>query len=217
MQLARIQGAVLVSADTDFGELLARSRDSGPSVVLFRSDEVDPAAMAASLLANLDQIPEPLAVGAVVVILDDRIRARRLPSEADPELRVHPGGRDCLVTLGTKRPWARIPAPDQSSGQVRGPSRGTGSGLRRLCGTSARDPEDDLEGWPESVSVLPIVRDRALKARARSDQAISSRMSSALRLEPNSSPSSITPANSSALRFCRASTFSSMVSLAISR
>lgn len=79
MQLVRLQQRVLISADTDFGELLARSHDSEPSVVLFRGDEVDPTVLAATLLANLDQVGEALALGAIVVILDDRIRVRRLP------------------------------------------------------------------------------------------------------------------------------------------
>lgn len=85
MQVARIQRRVLLSADTDFGELLARSNDDRPSVVLFRGHEVEPATMAVILLANLDQIEELLTVGAIVVILDDRIRVRRLPLGADPD------------------------------------------------------------------------------------------------------------------------------------
>ncbi len=85
MQLARLQHRVLVSADTDFGELLARSHASEPSVVLFRGDEVGPAVLAATLLGNLDQVEQSLASGAIVVILDDRIRVRRLPIGADPE------------------------------------------------------------------------------------------------------------------------------------
>jgi hypothetical protein len=39
--------------------------------------------MAATLLANLDQIEESLTVRAIVVILDDRIRVRRLPVGVD--------------------------------------------------------------------------------------------------------------------------------------
>lgn len=85
MQVARLQRRVLLSADTDFGELLARSNDDGPSVVLFRGHEVEPATMAVILSANLDQIDELLTVGAIVVILDDRIRVRRLPLGADPD------------------------------------------------------------------------------------------------------------------------------------
>lgn len=85
MQVAHTQRRVLLSADTDFGELLARSNDNGPSVVLFRGHEVKPAVMAVMLLTNLDQIDESLTVGAIVVILDDRIRVRRLPLGTDPD------------------------------------------------------------------------------------------------------------------------------------
>lgn len=84
MQLARVQERVLISADTDFGELLARSHDSRPSVLLFRGDEVNPAVLAETLLVNLDQIDESLQAGAIVVILDDRIRVRLLPIGAEP-------------------------------------------------------------------------------------------------------------------------------------
>lgn len=85
MQMARVQGRTLLSADTDFGELLARSNDDEPSVVLFRGREVDPEALGATLLANLNQIDEPLTVGAIVVLLDDRIRVRRLPLGVDAD------------------------------------------------------------------------------------------------------------------------------------
>jgi predicted nuclease of predicted toxin-antitoxin system len=84
MQAARDQKRVLVSADTDFGELLARSNDRRPSLVLFRGAEVDAKALAQILLANLVQIAEPLDVGAIVVLLDDRIRVRYLPLNVEP-------------------------------------------------------------------------------------------------------------------------------------
>jgi predicted nuclease of predicted toxin-antitoxin system len=85
MQLARLGRRVLLSADTDFGELLARSAAAGPSVVLFRGHEVEPTALAATLLANLDEIDELQTVSTIVVILDDRIRVRQLPLGLDPE------------------------------------------------------------------------------------------------------------------------------------
>ena len=82
LQRAQTDERVLVSADTDFGGLLSRSRDraTGPSVLLIRRLTGRRAAeQSAIILANLDQIAEDLTAGAVVVIGDDRIRIRRLP------------------------------------------------------------------------------------------------------------------------------------------
>ncbi len=80
LQRAQTDERVLVSADTDFGGLLSRSRATGPSILLIRRLTGRRAAeQSAIILANLDQIAEDLTAGAVVVISDDRIRIRRLP------------------------------------------------------------------------------------------------------------------------------------------
>ena len=80
LQRALVDERVLVSADTDFGGLLSRSRATGPSVLLIRRLAGRRAAeQSAIILANLDQIAEDLTAGAVVVIGDDWIRIRRLP------------------------------------------------------------------------------------------------------------------------------------------
>ncbi len=71
---------VLVSADADFGTLLARRNAAEPSVVLLRrSSQRRPAVQAALLLANLPAVEAELQAGAVVVVEDDRLRVRRLP------------------------------------------------------------------------------------------------------------------------------------------
>jgi predicted nuclease of predicted toxin-antitoxin system len=78
--VASDQSRVLVSADTDFGTLLARRKSARPSVVLLRrSSQRRPELQAASLLANLPAVKNEFDAGAVVVIEDARIRVRALP------------------------------------------------------------------------------------------------------------------------------------------
>lgn len=79
MERAQADGRVVVSADTDFGELLAASGSSGPSVVLFRGRSHDAADLARVLLAMLPEIDEDLESGAIAVIARDRVRVRSLP------------------------------------------------------------------------------------------------------------------------------------------
>lgn len=80
MAAAQAYERVLISADTDFGELLARSNADRPSVLLLRRQPSHRAVHIAALIAaNLDAVAEDLATGAIVVLDGDRIRIRRLP------------------------------------------------------------------------------------------------------------------------------------------
>jgi predicted nuclease of predicted toxin-antitoxin system len=70
----------VVSADTDFGTLLALRQSAKPSVVLFRRlSQGHPSAQVRLLLANLPAVQQHLEEGAIVVIEEQRIRVRRLP------------------------------------------------------------------------------------------------------------------------------------------
>ncbi|MGH8991823.1 MAG: DUF5615 family PIN-like protein [Acidimicrobiia bacterium] len=80
MDRAEAEGRVVVSADTDFGAILARSGKRAPSVILFRMAGQRRAwSQAPLVLANLPQVADDLAAGALVVIEDGRVRSRRLP------------------------------------------------------------------------------------------------------------------------------------------
>ena len=80
MRLAIAEERVIVSADTDFGALLAVHQGRLPSIILFRRGAPrQPAAQAALLLANLPALEEDLQRGAVVSIRSGHLRIRLLP------------------------------------------------------------------------------------------------------------------------------------------
>jgi predicted nuclease of predicted toxin-antitoxin system len=80
LQSARSQGRILISGDTDFGQLLATSRAAQPSVILVRRQSGRNAVDQAGLvLANIDQVASDLEAGAIVVLEEHRARVRRLP------------------------------------------------------------------------------------------------------------------------------------------
>jgi hypothetical protein len=87
-----------VSADTDFGGLIAFSAESRPSLILLRGRPKRPTAQADRILSNLSSFSDALENGAVAVIEETRIRVRRLPF----------GSREGTQQRGTG--WPETPA-----------------------------------------------------------------------------------------------------------
>ena len=78
--LARSDDRIIVSADADFGALLALRQMVGPSFILFRGDaERHPDLQARLLDEILPQYSDALQEGAVLSISRDKIRLRFLP------------------------------------------------------------------------------------------------------------------------------------------
>jgi predicted nuclease of predicted toxin-antitoxin system len=79
-EFAQQNDHVILSADSDFGTLLARHNTAHPSFVLLRhTNELTPDEQIALLVANLPAVAEDLDDGAVVTITPDRMRIRKLP------------------------------------------------------------------------------------------------------------------------------------------
>jgi predicted nuclease of predicted toxin-antitoxin system len=74
------EDAVVVTADTDFGTILARRRTAAPSVVLFRgAGRRSPGEQAVAIERLPADVLQALETGALVVIEQSRTRVRALP------------------------------------------------------------------------------------------------------------------------------------------
>jgi predicted nuclease of predicted toxin-antitoxin system len=80
MALAADQDRVIVSADTDFGALLAQARATRPSVILVREImSLHPAELASVILGQLEILEPHFRTGAIAAITATGIRVRALP------------------------------------------------------------------------------------------------------------------------------------------
>ena len=79
MRLPCLEGRVLLTVDLDFGYLLAVSRATLPSVILFRLGNESYEIINERLASVLNQFEEDLAAGALISVSDRNFRVRQLP------------------------------------------------------------------------------------------------------------------------------------------
>lgn len=79
LEQAAAENRALVTADIDFGTLLALSGATQPSVIQFRRESHRPEQQVAFLLAEATTLEEPRRQGCVVTVTDARMRIRALP------------------------------------------------------------------------------------------------------------------------------------------
>jgi len=84
---AASESRIVVTSDTDFGELLAQSGASQPSVILFRRSSGKPSDEFALLLLALNnsEVREALTEGSIIVVDPHRVRIRKLPIGSQDE------------------------------------------------------------------------------------------------------------------------------------
>jgi predicted nuclease of predicted toxin-antitoxin system len=74
------EARTIVSADTDFGTILALRESVAPSVIVFRRvSQRGPARQVALLVANLASVARDLEEGCIVVFEEGRLRIRPRP------------------------------------------------------------------------------------------------------------------------------------------
>ena len=76
---AKAEQRTVVTADLDYPQLLALSKASEPSVILFRDGNWSEAEVVARLADVLSALNETEIAQSVIVVERDRVRRRRLP------------------------------------------------------------------------------------------------------------------------------------------
>jgi predicted nuclease of predicted toxin-antitoxin system len=76
---ARQEGRIILAHDLGFGELVAASGATLPSVITFRLRDMHPDRVNHALQSILSQHEEALKQGAMITVAEGQVRVRRLP------------------------------------------------------------------------------------------------------------------------------------------
>jgi len=71
--------AVVLTHDLDFGTILAFTKNTKPSVVQIRAEDVNPDKIGGNVITAVDQLRAELSAGAIVSVDPVRARLRLLP------------------------------------------------------------------------------------------------------------------------------------------
>ena len=85
LERASAESRIVISADTDFGALLALRQSATPSVILLRRNFPRRAAEQVTLIQRcMPRVSDALARGAIVIVDGSRMRVRLLPIAPRP-------------------------------------------------------------------------------------------------------------------------------------
>lgn len=79
MHWAKEHGHVVFTHDLDFGDILAATNADAPSVIQIRTQNLHPDYLGKSVVAALRQFSAQMEQGALIVIDENKVRARILP------------------------------------------------------------------------------------------------------------------------------------------
>jgi predicted nuclease of predicted toxin-antitoxin system len=79
LEKARREGWIVLTSDLDFGDLLAASGDSLPSVLIFRLQDMRPANVNEHLRQILAHHSTDMTQGVIISVTERRFRVHRLP------------------------------------------------------------------------------------------------------------------------------------------
>ncbi|MDD1428749.1 DUF5615 family PIN-like protein [Dolichospermum sp. ST_sed9] len=79
LELARVEGRIIITQDLDFSMLIAVGKYNQPSLVTLRLSSAKPDVITQRLLDVLPQLEEELTQGSALTIDDNSVRIRKLP------------------------------------------------------------------------------------------------------------------------------------------